>query len=78
MKIPNITEVEAVIFDLDGVVTSTQNVHLRAWKQAFDDYFAENDFDLEFRGEEHYFDYIDGVARSHAILNYYNHYIKVS
>ena len=30
--------VQAVIFDLDGVVTDTAESHARAWKQMFDDY----------------------------------------
>ena len=30
--------VQAVIFDLDGVVTNTAESHARAWKQMFDDY----------------------------------------
>ncbi len=31
---------EAVIFDLDGVVTRTAEVHAEAWKQLFDGYLA--------------------------------------
>jgi trehalose 6-phosphate phosphatase len=31
---------EAVIFDLDGVVTRTAEVHAKAWKQLFDEYLA--------------------------------------
>jgi hypothetical protein len=30
--------IDAVIFDLDGVVTQTAKVHARAWKRLFDDY----------------------------------------
>ncbi len=32
---------DAVIFDLDGVVTQTAAVHAAAWKQLFDTYLAE-------------------------------------
>ncbi len=32
------TEFDAVIFDLDGVVTRTASVHAQAWKEIFDDY----------------------------------------
>lgn len=32
---------DAVIFDLDGVVTRTASVHARAWKQVFDDFLRE-------------------------------------
>jgi len=31
---------DAVIFDLDGVITFTARVHAAAWKELFDDYFA--------------------------------------
>ena len=31
---------QAVIFDLDGVVTRTAEVHAEAWKQLFDEYLA--------------------------------------
>lgn len=29
---------QAVVFDLDGVITNTVKVHSAAWKKAFDDY----------------------------------------
>lgn len=32
---------DAVIFDLDGVVTRTATVHARAWKRVFDDFLRE-------------------------------------
>ena len=31
---------DAVIFDLDGVVTDTASVHAAAWRRLFDDYLA--------------------------------------
>ena len=35
------TDYDAVIFDLDGVVTQTAAVHAAAWKRLFDAYLAE-------------------------------------
>ena len=32
---------EAVIFDMDGVVTDTAAVHAAAWKQMFDDVLSD-------------------------------------
>jgi trehalose 6-phosphate phosphatase len=32
---------DAVVFDLDGVITFTARVHAAAWKQMFDDFLAE-------------------------------------
>ena len=29
---------DAVLFDLDGVLTATANVHARCWKRVFDEY----------------------------------------
>ena len=34
---------DAVIFDLDGVVTKTALVHSAAWKKMFDDYLKERE-----------------------------------
>jgi trehalose 6-phosphate phosphatase len=34
-------KLDAVIFDLDGVVTNTAAVHARAWKRLFDDYLRQ-------------------------------------
>ena len=31
---------DAVLFDLDGVITATASVHAAAWKQMFDEYLA--------------------------------------
>lgn len=58
---------DAVIFDMDGVVTDTASLHARAWKQMFDDYLRRHaaelgtDF-LEFRAED-YRRYVDGRPR---------------
>ena len=32
--------VDAVLFDLDGVLTSTAAIHADAWKRMFDDYLS--------------------------------------
>lgn len=34
------TTVDAVVFDMDGVVTQTATVHAAAWKTLFDAYLA--------------------------------------
>jgi beta-phosphoglucomutase family hydrolase len=34
-------DVDAVVFDMDGVVTDTASVHAAAWKRLFDGYLAE-------------------------------------
>jgi beta-phosphoglucomutase-like phosphatase (HAD superfamily) len=37
----SMTSYQAVLFDLDGVLTSTAAVHAGCWKQAFDEVLAE-------------------------------------
>ena len=37
----NPSEIHAVIFDMDGVVTDTATIHAAAWKQMFDEYLEE-------------------------------------
>lgn len=58
---------QAVIFDLDGVVTDTAAVHAAAWKQLFDDYLAQRRPDpaedhSEFT-EQDYRAHVDGRPR---------------
>ena len=31
---------DAVIFDLDGVITQSAKIHAKAWKEMFDDYLS--------------------------------------
>src|SRR5687767_1392294 len=49
---------DAVLFDLDGVLTATSALHAAAWKQTFDAVLAEP-FDLE----RDYLAYVDGKPR---------------
>ena len=41
--LPSVTreQYDAVLFDLDGVLTSTAAIHASAWKRMFDDYLRE-------------------------------------
>ncbi len=65
MKKPRI---DAVIFDLDGVITNSTPLHSMAWKRMFDDYLKIYAKDTntpfrEFTHEEDYLFYIDGKPR---------------
>lgn len=66
---------DAVIFDLDGVVTRTARVHAAAWKQLFDEYRDERlrrnlpayesfDVDRDYRL------YVDGKPRYDGIQSF--------
>ena len=46
---------EAVLFDLDGVLTSTAALHARSWKAVFDELLIEP-FDIE----RDYLAHVDG------------------
>lgn len=37
----NRDQYDAVLFDLDGVITNTANLHARCWKQMFDEYLRK-------------------------------------
>ncbi|GAA3609834.1 HAD family hydrolase [Microlunatus ginsengisoli] len=53
---------DAVLFDLDGVLTPTADVHMRAWAQLFSSYLNEHPEAAPY-AESDYFDYIDGKPR---------------
>ncbi len=46
-KMANQPKFDAVIFDLDGVITKTALVHALAWKKMFDQYMKPAKSDLE-------------------------------
>jgi beta-phosphoglucomutase family hydrolase len=63
------SETDAVVFDMDGVVTDTASVHARAWKRLFDEVLAERGqppFDIE----TDYRRYVDGKPRSAGIRDF--------
>lgn len=51
----------ALLFDLDGVLTPTADVHMRAWSRLFTPYLAAHGVDAY--TEQDYFAYIDGKPR---------------
>jgi len=57
-------DLDAVIFDLDGVVTDTASVHAEAWKQVFDDVLRrEQGPGIRPFSDEDYREYVDGKPR---------------
>ena len=55
-------DAEAVLFDLDGVLTPTAAVHMRAWELMFRQYFAEHGIDPPYTDAD-YFTHVDGRPR---------------
>jgi beta-phosphoglucomutase family hydrolase len=68
-------QIEACLFDLDGVLTQTAKVHAKAWKQMFDEYLrrrAERDGEefVEFDIHHDYDEYVDGKPRYEGVRSF--------
>lgn len=69
------TDIQALIFDVDGVVTKTAQQHAAAWKQVFDP-VLENDAArkgepyVPFDEKADYLRYVDGKPRREGILSF--------
>ena len=62
-------DITACLFDLDGVLTKTAEVHARAWKETFDRFLAkreEKPFDLV----HDYDEYVDGKPRLDGVRDF--------
>lgn len=59
---------DAVLFDLDGVITSTADQHFTAWKQMFDEFLASRDGGTFERSD--YNEHVDGVPRFDGVRNF--------
>jgi beta-phosphoglucomutase family hydrolase len=60
--------VRACLFDLDGVLTKTAEVHAAAWKQMFDEYLRERGLP-EFTHDD-YDEYVDGKRREDGVRSF--------
>jgi len=72
-KIP--TGVSACLFDLDGVLTKTAQVHAAAWKQMFDGFLLDRSRQAGkhfrmFDPSEDYREYVDGKLRSDGVRSF--------
>ncbi len=66
---------DAVIFDLDGVITQTTLIHGTAWKKMFDEYllYREQKYGDLFREFTHvpdYLQYVDGKSRYEGVISF--------
>lgn len=71
----NIGDFDAVLLDLDGVVTKTAKIHAQAWKVMFDDYLRERASQLGARYEpfsikHDYKTYVDGKPRYDGVASF--------
>jgi trehalose 6-phosphate phosphatase len=68
-------ELDAVLFDMDGVVTDTAGAHALAWKRLFDEYLDERAARIEeavrpFDIERDYHEYVDGKPRYDGVESF--------
>ncbi|NMT63896.1 trehalose-phosphatase [Marinobacter orientalis] len=59
----------AVIFDMDGVLTRTADLHMQAWKQIFDDYLSRQNNQQPFSRTD-YLAHVDGKPRYQGVEDF--------
>jgi len=68
---------DAIIFDLDGVITKTAEVHALAWKKMFDEYLSDRaqktgETFQEFSYVKDYLPFVDGKPRYNGVRDFLN------
>lgn len=68
-------QITTCLFDLDGVLTQTAEVHAKAWKEMFDQYLRQRaqrtgESFREFALPEDYQQYVDGKPRSDGVRSF--------
>jgi beta-phosphoglucomutase family hydrolase len=67
-QLPDLTSFDGVLFDLDGVLTPTAEVHMHAWETMFTELFAAWDITPGYT-ERDYFQYLDGKKRYDGVAS---------
>ena len=74
MPPPRIWDLDAVVFDMDGVITDTARAHATCWARTFDDYLEEraarNGEPFEPFSEDDYLRYVDGMPRYDGVRSF--------
>ncbi|MBN2105180.1 trehalose-phosphatase [bacterium] len=70
-----LNRIQAIILDLDGVITRTASLHAKAWKQVFDDYLDHRKHEGQsgyepFDPDKDYRQYVDGKPRYDGVQSY--------
>lgn len=60
---------DAALFDLDGVITPTAEVHMRAWAQMFNDFLQDRGVSEPYTDAD-YFTYVDGKPRYDGVRSF--------
>ncbi|MGA8039402.1 MAG: trehalose-phosphatase [Acidimicrobiia bacterium] len=73
-SINRLWDLQAVVFDMDGVVTDTAESHARSWKDVFDEYLRQRSKRTgePFRefGQADYLEYVDGKPRYDGVRSF--------
>lgn len=67
-ELPDLTRFDGVLFDLDGVLTPTAEVHMHAWQSMFTDLFASWGVEPAY-SEADYFEHLDGKKRYDGVAS---------
>lgn len=64
--LPSLEKYSAILFDLDGVLTPTADIHMHAWRSMFTELFAEKGI-VEPYTDDDYYRYLDGKTRHEGV-----------
>ena len=67
--LPDLRSSAGVLFDLDGVLTPTAEVHMRAWQSVFDAVFAQWGITPSYTDAD-YYEYVDGKPRYEGVRDF--------
>ncbi len=68
MDLPDLTTYDGVLFDLDGVLTPTAEVHMHAWRTMFNDLFTGWGVEPPYTDDD-YYRYLDGKQRYEGVAS---------
>ena len=68
VDLPDLTTYEGVLFDLDGVLTPTAEVHMHAWRTMFTDLFTGWGVEPPYTDDD-YYRYLDGKQRYDGVAS---------
>ncbi len=66
--LPDLSSYDGVLFDLDGVLTPTAEVHMHAWRTMFTDLFSAWGISPEYTDDD-YYRYLDGKQRYDGVAS---------
>ena len=66
--LPDLSSYDGVLFDLDGVLTPTAEVHMHAWRKMFTDLFSAWGISPEYTDDD-YYRYLDGKQRYEGVAS---------